>query len=263
MKKRYFVYVLSALSVLGIVSYSAYEYLSEPQNEEYSLVTHNMNFDISENSAIEASDTLIQSYSISDFEQILQEPELPTGCEVTSLTMVLTHLGFDVSKVDIAQKYLPKQELDRNEDNELFGPDFRNTFAGNPEDDVSFGCLAPCIAQTADKYIKSQKSDYEAKDITGTAFYDLFEYISENKPVIIWSTQKLKKPEYITSWKIYETQETMTWPTNEHCVVLTGYDYTNNTVQINDPLEGKVTLEMEKVKQRYDQIGRNAVIISD
>ncbi len=38
---------------------------------------------------------------------ILQNPELPTGCEATSLTMVLNYWGYTVSKVTIAGQYLP------------------------------------------------------------------------------------------------------------------------------------------------------------
>ena len=53
----------------------------------------------------------------------------------------------------------------------------------------------------------------------------------------------------------------VTWPTNEHCVVLSAYDYTNNTVILNDPTFGVVSMNMEKVKKRYDQLGKNAVII--
>ena len=39
---------------------------------------------------------------IDNFPCLNQLPELPTGCEVTSLTMVLNYLGYDADKTDIA-----------------------------------------------------------------------------------------------------------------------------------------------------------------
>ncbi len=42
-----------------------------------------------------------------DMENILQNPELPTGCEITSLTILLRYYGFDAEKTDMAKNYLP------------------------------------------------------------------------------------------------------------------------------------------------------------
>ena len=48
-----------------------------------------------------STDNVIDVYhEIQDFEIIYQEPELPTGCEITALTMVLHYYGFDVDKVN-------------------------------------------------------------------------------------------------------------------------------------------------------------------
>lgn len=201
-----------------------------------------------------------KSSRVYGIKQIMQLPELPTGCEVTALTMVLNFFGHDADKLEIAQDYLEKEKLYLNDDEILCGPDFRYVFPGDPEEDSSFGCLAPCIEQTAQKYLDAVDSAYSVKDITGTSFYDLFDYISDEMPVIIWSTMSLKEPEYITSWLTAEGEK-VTWPTNEHCVVLSAYDYTNNTVILNDPTFGVVSMNMEKVKKRYDQLGKNAVII--
>ena len=41
-----------------------------------------------------------------EMENILQNPELPTGCESVALTMVLKYLGFDLEKTTIADDYL-------------------------------------------------------------------------------------------------------------------------------------------------------------
>ena len=39
-----------------------------------------------------------------DMENILQNPELPVGCEITALTTLLRHYGFDAEKTDMAKK---------------------------------------------------------------------------------------------------------------------------------------------------------------
>ena len=44
-------------------------------------------------------------------EFLSQKPELPTGCEITSLTTVLNYLGYDVSKETMANEYLPKCDI--------------------------------------------------------------------------------------------------------------------------------------------------------
>ena len=43
---------------------------------------------------------------------ILQNPELPTGCEVTALAEVLQFWGFDVCKTELADEWLPRSESD-------------------------------------------------------------------------------------------------------------------------------------------------------
>ena len=52
------------------------------------------------------------TYLISDFEVELQMPELPTGCEITALTMALNYYGCPADKVEIAERYLPTVPAD-------------------------------------------------------------------------------------------------------------------------------------------------------
>ena len=52
-----------------------------------------------------------KSSRVYGIKQIMQLPELPTGCEVTALTMVLNFFGHDADKLEIAQDYLEKEKL--------------------------------------------------------------------------------------------------------------------------------------------------------
>lgn len=202
-----------------------------------------------------------QTHLIENFELVKQLPELPTGCEVTSLTMTLRYLGFEAEKTEIAGKYLVKDEVFKGNDSKLYGPDFRYVFAGNPsEENSSFGCMAPCIVSAAQKYLDENKSDLMPVNLTGTEFDELFSFIDQDIPVIIWSTMGLAAPEYNVKWTTPEGEE-VTWPQNEHCVVLSGYDINANTVRIHDPVNGVIILNKDAVQERYENLGCNAVAV--
>ena len=199
-----------------------------------------------------------------EVENILQKPELPTGCEVTSLTILLRHLGYDADKLTLARKYLPKQEFYWQE-GELYGADFRTTFAGDPEYEWNaYGCLAPCIVTTAHNYISANGLKAEVRDLSGTTFDHLLsDYIAEDDPVLIWITYgDLHETYYTDSWTTPEGK-TVTWKAWEHCVVLTGYDYNAGVVYVSDPLAGNTTYDMKLLHQRYDEMGMNAVLVKN
>ena len=130
-------------------------------------------------SEISAPFILPDSYSI-DVDYIYQCPELPTGCEITSLTMLLNYLGFGVSKTDLADNYLEKDYM--------CTVSFNDAFIGDPRWDGGYGCFSPVIVRTAQKYLDTQQHGYKyiVENISGTKFEDLYEYIAQDNPVIIW-----------------------------------------------------------------------------
>lgn len=204
----------------------------------------------------EKSGHLIYGFKLTE-----QLPDLPTGCEVTSLTMTLNYLGFEADKMKIAKEYLVKGEVEKGSDNKLHGPDYRYVFAGRPEsDESSFGCMAPCIVSAAQKFLDQAGSDMIPVDLTGTEFDELLDFIDHDVPVILWSTMGLAAPEYQLKW-ITPDGEELSWPKNEHCVVLTGYETDSNAVRIHDPVNGVIMLNLDAVRERYEQLGKNAVVI--
>ena len=83
------------------------------------------------------SESLEYNQFMIDFQNIQQNPELPTGCEVTSLAMVLNHLGYKIDKCILADDFLNKGEIGST--------DFSEAFVGNPRDDEGYGCYANVI----------------------------------------------------------------------------------------------------------------------
>ena len=57
--------------------------------------------------------------------QILQNPELPNGCEITSCCEVLHYLGFAPDKCELADYYLPRSA-------QWYGADPDEVYMGNP-----------------------------------------------------------------------------------------------------------------------------------
>lgn len=182
---------------------------------------------------------------------ILQNPELPTGCEITSLTTVLQYLGYSVSKETMADDYLPKCELGQGS--------FWSYFIGNPRSEYSYGCYAPPIVTAANSYLSNQGSEYSAYNISGSDFSALLNEVADGNPVLVWNTMYLEQSYLTAKWNI--DGEEIQWRANEHCVVLTGYDINGGTVTIADPLRGTVNCNLSTFVSRYKDIQSQAVVV--
>lgn len=188
-----------------------------------------------------------------EVEPVYQEPELPAGCEITSLAMLLNYLGFDIDKVDLSDNYL-KKNFDYTEN-------FYEAFVGNPKDGTGFGCYSPVIAESAQKYLEDMDSDFDVYDLTGSDFSDLFYYISDDKPVVVWASMSLVDVRYYNAWIMEDDGEEVWWYENEHCMLLTGYDIKSGTVTVCDPLKGEYTYDMSRFEEIYDELEQQAVTI--
>jgi len=199
---------------------------------------------------------------ISSVKSMLQSPELPTGCEATGLTIAVRWYGYDVSKTDIAMKYMPRQDFHYS-GGKLIGADFITTFAGDPSrNDLSYGCYIPCMVKTVDNYFQAVGSSYRGKDISGKELEDLFPYIANNIPVVVISTPELVNPRTGDSWYTADGRY-VTWQRGHHCTVLIGYDKTRSKVYCADPmmLKGVVEWDIAQFKNIYNQKGKHAMII--
>ncbi|MDO5402364.1 MAG: C39 family peptidase [Eubacteriales bacterium] len=186
-----------------------------------------------------------------DVSPLLQLPQLPTGCEVTALTTVLNHLGYPVSKGTMADYYLPKCNPGEGS--------FRDYFIGNPRDENSFGCFAGPITAAANSYLSQNGGDYYAKNISGSDFSMLLNYVAEGTPVVVWSTMYMEQAYLTAAW--YVDGEEIRWIAQEHCMVLTGYDMSAGTVTVSDPLIGIVNYDLELFVERHKEMLSQAVVI--
>ncbi|MBQ9990052.1 MAG: C39 family peptidase [Lachnospiraceae bacterium] len=163
---------------------------------------------------------------------INQSPAYPTGCESVSAVMLLNFLGCDITVDEFIANHLKRDDFVHKE-GKIYGPDPNQVFCGSPYDEDSFGCYAPVIVKALESALKDS---YEVTNETGTPVEKLLtEYIDRGMPVIFWACINMREPVIGPSWWLKETGEEFTWISNEHCMLLVGYD--EESYYFNDPYE--------------------------
>ena len=187
---------------------------------------------------------------IISFTPICQYPELPTGCEVTSLAMVLNYYNVDCDKCEISDMYLTKGDVGT--------VDFNQAFEGDPRDESSYGCYSNVIVETANKIISDKGAVLSVKNFTGSALDELYSFVDMDIPVIVWGTQDCQEGHFSVTWNV--NGKDMTWFTPEHCMVLIGYD--ENFVWVADPIYGDVRSYDKAIFERsYNSLFKQAIVI--
>ena len=179
---------------------------------------------------------------------IVQSGAYPTGCESVSAVMLLQFLGVDITVDEFIEKYLEKQDFEKR-DGEMFGPDPRKYFCGSPYDEDSFGCYAPVIAGAMKRVLDGT---YTVKDESGTDTAELIRrYIDKGMPVVYWACINMREPVIGPQWKLMDTGQIFTWVSNEHCMLLVGYD--GEGYYFNDPYNnnGLIHYPKEVVEERH------------
>lgn len=104
-----------------------------------------------------------------DVPMVKQLPEMPTGCEIAALTMILNTAGSDIDKLTLANE-IPYHEEDPNQG-----------FVGDPFSEEGYSIYPPALTATMTKYAGS------AKILSGQSFADLKEHLQETQhPILVW-----------------------------------------------------------------------------
>jgi len=187
---------------------------------------------------------------------ILQNPELPRGCEVTSLSMLMTFCGIETDKMILAERIkkdtTPRQI--RNGGTHWGNPN--NGFVGDMYNMSSpgFGVYHTPIYELLKEYEPER-----AHNLTGGSFADLQTALSNGMPVwvIINTSFKLLPDSSFVTWQTPDGEIQITY--REHAALLIGYD--EDYVYLNDPLFSSVKTEKEAFIQCWEQMGSQAVTI--
>ncbi len=169
-----------------------------------------------------------------DFPVIEQLPELPRGCEVTSLAMLLESAGTSTDKMALAKeiKRDPSPYVIKN--GKVYFGNPHKGFVGDMYDfgKPGLGVYHEPIMELGEKYLPRR-----IVNLTGEAFEELKIPLSDGRPVwVIINAEYRELPD-----SYFETWETDSGPVKitkkEHSVLITGYDQKN--IYFNDPLTGK------------------------
>ena len=193
------------------------------------------------------------SFSL-DIPFVSQYPELPTGCEITSLTEVLNYLGYGIDKETLARNYLDMRDT-------VTQGCFVEYFWGSPWKTTGSGCFAPAIANAANSFLKSQNSSYSAYIMSYSPVEDLFTELSLGHPVIVWTSYNYNDPDVKYNDVTLDDGTVFTWPRNEHCAALSGYDIDRGVVTLADPTYGIVERSMEEFVTYYQKYYYQAVVV--
>lgn len=197
---------------------------------------------------------------LTDFDIIEQYPELPTGCEITAMTMVLNYYGYQVNKVTMALDYMPKVQAEfyRSEDGRLMGPDLENFFVGDPTEETGYICGTGAIVTAANRYLADVGSDLTVAAMKNVQPEKLYDLIDQGTPVVIWCTINMEDRAETDGW--YREDGTyMEWSTNDHGAVLIGYD--EDTVTVADPIYSRITVSRDQFEKIFAERGGQCVIL--
>lgn len=194
----------------------------------------------------------------SPVELMLQYPELPNGCEITSLAMVLTAAGYSVDNVTLYEDYLPRQELMLTIEG-LKGPDPEEFYIGDAADNTGWYCFEGPVIQAANGYLTDCGSPHSAVSMRGLSRKQLEEYVAAGTPVITWVTLDYDVPSCSQVYWLLEDGGEYYPYVNLHCVVLTGIN--DGRYVVADPINGVTEVTPEVFWYSFEAMGSRAVII--
>jgi uncharacterized protein YvpB len=202
-----------------------------------------------------------------DMENVLQLPELPTGCEITALTTLLRFYGFDADKVTMAADYLPKSWGNYQEiDGKVYKDSFFDYFIGDPAG-TGYGCFSPAIMTAAANYLtENPRADgkvYEAVNISGCNPDEMYDLLIAGTPVMCWATDGMIEPEFHESWYDNATGEKLDWYLHEHAFVLVGFNMDAGLITLNDPMKGIIDYSKSRFEMRFNQMYSQAIYIRE
>lgn len=177
-----------------------------------------------------------------------QSIKYPTGCESVSAVMLLRFLGYDITVDEFIENGLECRDMELR-DGVLYGPDPNECFCGNPYDEDGFGIYAGGLRKALERVAGDR---YKFPDETGTPVSELLrKYIDQNMPVVFWACINMREEIPGPEWRLLDSGEKFCWTSNEHCMLLVGYDEKN--YYFNDPYDnnGVIGYPKEIVERRH------------
>lgn len=199
----------------------------------------------------------VKDHVLLDAPLLSQLPELPRGCEVTTLAMLLKDAGVEhVDKLTLAREIKKDFTPYKRMNGKTYFGNPNNGFVGNMYDKrfPGLGVYHTPIKELATEYLPSRIIDF-----TGSSFDEVERHLSNGATVWVIIN---------TTFRKLSTYQFETWHTPsgviqvtyyEHSVLLTGYD--KQYVYFNDPLSGQKNRKVPKQDfiESWEQMGKQAI----
>ncbi|WP_282155993.1 C39 family peptidase [Cytobacillus gottheilii] len=223
------------------------------------IFPENQQVDANDSGEMQPYDTTIikiKDKVLLDAPIIKQFPELPRGCEVTSLAMLLQYKGIKADKMSLANQISKNSVPLKKENGRIFWGNPNEGFIGDmySYNNPGYGVYHKPIKQLAEQFLPGK-----IKDLTGGEFTELQTFLSLDIPVwIITNTTYKKLPESaFEKWQTPGGEIKITY--KEHSVLVTGYD--EKVIYFNDPISGakNKAIPKEDFLAAWKQMGSQAV----
>lgn len=179
----------------------------------------------------------------------MDEPHLVNGCEVTSLAMILSYSGINVTKNQLAAEIHRVPIIDSN--GKRGNPNIG--FIGNMEDGPGFSVFNGPIYDLAKKYAGKR-----AVNLTNSPFTDLLKKVSKGQPVWVIIPKDYKPGAKYVKWDTMQGTLYITY--SSHSAVITGFDH--NYIYVNDPYGYKNRkVDRQQFMDAWTEMGKQAVVI--
>ena len=194
---------------------------------------------------------------------ISQEGLLPSGCETVSAVMLLQYYGWETNVYDFIDGCLPCSDF-WYEDGQLTNVSPNECFIGDPYQTTGLGCYAPVMEDALNTFLAYEATSLRAVNTTGTDLQELCRrYIAQDTPVLVWASMEMRPLQEGMRWKLSGSDDFFTWLSNEHCLVLVGYN--DDSYFFNDPYRsaGLVAYDKALVERRYQELGMQSLVLQD
>lgn len=181
-----------------------------------------------------------------------QMPDLPNGCEVTSLSMLMNYYGIKVSKNELAETI---QHVDSFTDGGKYRGNPHQGFVGH----MSIANAGWCVYNEP-LYNVARKYTSHIENITGSDFLSLLKLVSIGHPVLIITTTTFNRVNDMQTWDTNTGKVNVT--PSSHACVITGYSKPKKVVYVNNPYGYKnQPVNWKNLQASYNQQGRQALYI--
>lgn len=197
---------------------------------------------------------------LDDIIIIPQRPELPRGCEVTALSILLNRYVDDApSKLTLNAQVKTSPDNYEIKNGFVHFADMHLEFSGSASDTSKpgLGVYIKPIQELAEKYVSNR-----AKAVSGISFEQLLGLVANDMPVLIITPNRYQEVQDHSKqvWKTPSGYMEVTY--QEHSVVVMGFD--EKHVYYSDPSKARIDKKpKEDFRRGWESMGSQAMIIVD